>query len=175
MNAPRISFGILALAVLLTPVTVNASQPTNNIVIPKVLSYPTTTLTFSSGAVLAESHSVIPSAVHVRFDDPNWSATVTDARWVTSGGGTYFKLTCSQASAACLQATGGKGYYTYSLSPSSTSAPTKNGTYSLTWDVFPPGDLVQDVLVVPEPGTLILLVMGLLGVMGAALKRTARA
>ena len=155
MNPRKISAGILALAVLLIPSTVNAGKPNYTVVIPKGLSYPTTTFMFSSKAV--------PGSIAVKFDDPNWSATVSDARIVTTGGGTYFKLTCQASSTACLEATHGKGSYTYSLVPSNLPVPSKKGTYKLAWDVNPPGDVFTDSMIVPEPSTLFMLGMGLVG------------
>jgi hypothetical protein len=85
---------------------------------------------------------------------------------VTKAGGTYFKLTCEASSAPCLGATHGSGSYTYSLVPSTLPAPAAQGTYALVWDVNPPGDTVEDVAVVPEPGTLMMLGGGLVAVLG---------
>jgi hypothetical protein len=157
---------IAAAAGMLALAAVHARKSNYTIVIPKVLTYPTTTLTFSSHAVIAGPGSLAPADVAVRFDNPNWAATVSDAHLVTSAGGTYFKLTCQSSSAACLQATRGSGSYAYSLVPSTLPAPSKKGTYSLVWDVNPPGDLVFDIAVVPEPSSLILLGTGLAGLLG---------
>jgi PEP-CTERM motif-containing protein len=153
--------GLLALA------AAHARKSNYTIVIPKVLTYPTTTLTFSSHAVIAGSKSLAPADVAVKFDNPNWAATISDAHLVTTAGGTYFKLTCQSSSAACLQATRGSGSYTYALMPNTLPAPSKKGTYSLVWDVNPPGDQVTDIVAVPEPSSLILLGMGLAGLLGA--------
>jgi hypothetical protein len=44
--------------------------------------------------------------------------------------------------------------------------PASKGTYALVWDVNPPGDIVEDVLVVPEPSTLIMVGGGMFGLLG---------
>jgi PEP-CTERM motif len=175
MRPRLINLGVVVLTVMLIPAAANARKPNNNIVIPKVLNYPTTTLNFSSIAVNSDSQIEATGSIAVKFDDPSWAASVSAARWVTNGGGTYFQFACDASSLTCMQATGGSGSYTYVLQPSTTPAPSKNGSYALTWDVNPPGDLVFDnVLVTPEPGTFILLGTGLLGLLGVARKRFAR-
>lgn len=134
-----------------TIAAVHGPQTIHKIVFPKVLTYPTTTLAFSSKAVLAGSQIKAPGRIGVKFDDPSWEASVSAARWVTTGGGTYFKFTCDESSAACMQATKGSGTYSYALTPTTEPAPKSYGRYALTWDVTPPGDLVFDLSVtVPE-------------------------
>jgi hypothetical protein len=175
MRPRLISLGVLVLTAMLIPAAANARESNSNIVIPKVLNYPTTTLNFSSSAVNSDSQIEATGSIAVKFDDPSWAASVSAARWATSGAGTYFKFTCEASSATCMQATGGTGSYTYVLQPPATAAPSKNGTYALTWDVNPPGDLVFDnVVVTPEPGTFILLGTGLVGLLGVARKRFSR-
>ena len=36
----------------------------------------------------------------------------------------------------------------------------------MIWDVNPPGDTVQDIIQMPEPNVLVMLVPGLLGLLG---------
>lgn len=158
--------GILAVAVLVMLAAGHSRKSNYSIVIPKVLTYPTTTLTFASKSATLGSPSVEADKIQVKFDNPNWGATVSEANLVTKAGGTYFKLTCQASSAPCLEATRGSGSYTYSVVPSTLPAPTAKGTYAMVWDVNPPGDIVQDVLVVPEPNTLFMLGGGLVGLLG---------
>jgi PEP-CTERM motif len=158
--------GILAVAVLVMLAAAHSRKSNYSIVIPKVLTYPTTTLTFASRSAILGAPSVAADKVQVKFDNPNWAATVSEAHLVTKAGGTYFKLSCQASSTPCLEATRGSGSYTYSLVPSSLPAPAEKGTYALVWDVNPPGDTIQDVLVVPEPNTLFMLGGGLVGLLG---------
>ncbi len=168
MNARKVKLiiGVVAVAVLAVMAAAHFRKSNYSIVIPKVLTYPTTTLTFASKSAVLGAPSVAADKVQVKFDDPNWAATVSEAHLVTKAGGTYFKLTCQASSAPCLEATRGSGSYTYSLVPSSLPVPSEKGTYALVWDVNPPGDTIQDVLEVPEPNTFIMLGGGLVGLLG---------
>ncbi len=168
MNAgkAKLIIGVVAVAVLAVLAAAHFRKSSYSIVIPKVLTYPTTTLTFASKSPILGSPSVAADRVQVKFDNPNWAATVSEAHLVTKAGGTYFKLTCQASSAPCLEATRGSGSYTYSLVPSSLPVPSEKGTYALVWDVNPPGDTIQDTLVVPEPNTLFMLGGGLVGLLG---------
>jgi hypothetical protein len=148
----------------LTIATVHGLQTRHKIVIPNVLTYPTTTMTFSSKDVVADAQVKAP-AIKVKFDNPNWAASVSNARWVNSGGGTYFKFTCEAASAACMQATKGTGTYTYVIALSTVAVPKSYGRYSYTWDVRPPGDIVCDGIINtpeidPATGTAALALIG---------------
>lgn len=162
----KLIIGILAVAVLAVMIAAHFRKSNYSIVIPKVLTYPTTTLTFASKSAILGAPSVAADKVQVKFDNPNWAATVSEAHLVTKAGGTYFKLMCQASSAPCLEATRGSGSYTYSLVPSSLPVPSEKGTYALVWDVNPPGDTIQDTVVVPEPSTLIMLGGGLVGLLG---------
>lgn len=166
MSSRKMIVGTLTVAVLLIVAAAYSRKSSYNIVIPRVLSYPTTTLTFSSKSWIPGSPSVTADKIRVKFDNPNWAAAVSDAHLVTTAGGTYFKFACQASSAACLEATRGSGSYTYSLVPSTLPAPSAKGTYALVWDVNPPGDIVQDVVNVPEPSILVMLGGGLVGLLG---------
>lgn len=176
MSMRAFTFSILALALLSLPGAASAKETSYSVVIPKVLSYPTTTLTFSSRSLLFYSQPITRDAIHVMFDNANWSATISDVHWLTKGSGTYVTFTCQASSTACIQATGGKGSYRYSLLPSTATAPSTAGKYALAWDVVPPGDGVLDLayVAVPEPSTLVMLGTGLLAVWGLARKKLVR-
>jgi hypothetical protein len=134
-----------------TIAVVHGRQSSYTILFPKLLTYPTTTLAFSSKAVLPGSQVKAPGAIRVKFDDPRWVASVSDARWVTTGGGTYFKFACEASSTPCMQATKGSGTYTYVLTPTAQPAPKAYGHYAYNWDVRPPGDiLLESIHIVPE-------------------------
>jgi hypothetical protein len=140
--------GVPLLILGTTIAVVYGLQTNHKIVIPKVLTYPTTTLAFSSKAVLADSQVKAPGGIggiRVKFDDPSWAASVSAARWMTTVGGTYFKFTCEASSTACMQATKGSGTYTYALTPTTDPVPRGYGRYALIWDVTPPGDQVFDL------------------------------
>jgi len=163
--------GIVAVAILLASSVSSARQKNYSVTIPKVLSYPTTDFAFSTNSFFEGLDSVKASDVRVQFDNPNWSASVTEVRLRGGGPGTYFKLACAPTSAACMKQVGPAGTYSYVLMPEGSAAPSKNGQYALTWDVRPPGDLVQDILVAPEPSTLPLLALGLAGLFFVASKK----
>jgi hypothetical protein len=175
MKARMIAMTLVALAALLVPSVSSARQKNYSVTIPKVLSYPTTTLTFSSSAVFPGLKSVKPADVRAQFDNPGWAATVSEAHWNTSHPGTYFKFTCQATSSACLKAAGPSGIYSYVLEPEGAAAPSKEGRYSYTWDVRPPGDQVEDNVFVssPEPATFPLLAIGLLGLLLVARRKLA--
>ena len=141
----RTLIGVMLLIFGMTIAVVHGRQSNYKIVIPKVLTYPTTTLAFSSKAVLAGSQFKSPGSIGVKFDDPSWAASVSVARWVTTGGGTFFKFTCEVSSTTCMQATRGSGIYTYALTPTTEPAPKAYGRHALIWDVTPPGDLIFDL------------------------------
>ncbi len=166
MSSRKMIVGTLAVAVLLILAAAYSRKSSYNIVIPKVLTYPTTTLAFSARSMIPGNPSVAVDKVRVTFDNPNWAASVTEVHFVTKAGGTYFKFACQASSAACLEATRGSGSYTYSLLPGTLPAPSSKGTYALVWDVNPPGDPVTDTLVMPEPGILFMLGPGLVGLFG---------
>jgi hypothetical protein len=174
MKTRMIAMTLVALAALLMPSVSSARQTKYSVTIPKVLSYPTTTLTFSSSAVFPGMKSVKPADVRVQFDNPEWAATVSEAHWNTSRAGTYFKFACEATSSACLKAADPSGTYSYVLEPEGAAAPSKNGQYSYTWDVRPPGDQIEDeIAVTPEPATFPLLAIGLLGLFLVARRKLA--
>ncbi|HXN98662.1 MAG TPA: hypothetical protein VN881_06275 [Candidatus Acidoferrales bacterium] len=166
MSSRKMIVGTFAVAMLLVLVAVYSRKSTYNIHIPKVLTYPTTTLAFSARSFIPGAPSVAADKIRVTFDNPDWAASVSEARFLTSTGGTYFKFTCQASSTPCLQATRGSGSYTYSLLPSTLPAPSTRGTYAMVWDVNPPGDTVTDTVVMPEPTVLFMLGPGLVGLFG---------
>jgi hypothetical protein len=166
MSSRKMIVGTFAVAMLLVLVAVYSRKSSYNIQIPKVLTYPTTTLAFSARSLIPGAPSVVADKIRVTFDNPDWAASVSEAHLRTKTGGTYFKFTCQASSAPCLQATRGTGSYTYSLLPSTLPAPSTRGTYAMVWDVNPPGDPVTDTFVMPEPTVLVMLGPGLVGLFG---------
>jgi hypothetical protein len=61
-----------------------------------------------------------------------------------------------------MKATRGKGSYTYKLVGPAFAAPSSKGEFHLNWDVNPPGDVAQDISRLPEPGSVLLLLAGML-------------
>jgi hypothetical protein len=74
-----------------------------------------------------------------------------------------------------MKAAGPSGTYSYVLEPEGAAAPSKDGQYSYTWDVRPPGDQIADSIVAttPEPATLPLLAIGILGLLFVARRKLA--
>lgn len=173
MKKHLFAVGIVAVAILSAPSVSSARQKNYSVTIPKVLSYPVTSFTFSSSTWFSGLKSVKPADVRVRFDNPNWSASVTEVRWNEGGPGTYFKLACASNSAACLKQAGPTGTYSYVLMPDGSAAPSSEGQHALLWDVRPPGDLDQDVeeMAMPEPNSLPLLALGVVGLFFVARKK----
>lgn len=167
-SARALIFAALVVTLLFAPLGASAGETRYNAVIPGVLSYPTTTLSFSFRSLLGHTFPVLPAGVSATFDNPNWAATVSAIHWKTTSSGTYVKFTCRPDSSACMQATGGTGSYTYSLLPSTDLAPAKAGQYTLTWYVNPPGGYHDDDqlnVTTPETGTLLLVGVGLLSLL----------
>src|SRR5512146_1504979 len=142
-----------------------------SITIPSVANYPTTTIRFSAPGILNGSQPIAASSIKVSFNDANFSATPTGGQWITNASGTYFGFTCAPSSVACMQATRGKGSYTYKLVGPAFAAPTTTGRFHLNWDVNPPGDVVEDIVEVPEPSTVFLFLAGMLALAWATRKR----
>ena len=133
-----------------------------SITIPSVANYPTTTIRFSAPGILNGSQSIAASSIKVSFNDASFSATPTGGQWITNASGTYFGFTCVPSSVACMKATRGKGTYTYKLVGAALVAPATRGRFQLNWDVNPPGDVVEDVAILPEPSSILLLLGGML-------------
>lgn len=142
-----------------------------SITIPSVASYPTTTIRFSAPSVLKGSQAIAASSIKVSFNDANFSALPTGGQWVTNASGTYFAFTCNPSSLACMKATRNKGTYTYKLVGPAFAAPATNGRYHLNWDVNPPGDVIKDIAVLPEPSSILLFLGGMLALAGLTRKK----
>jgi hypothetical protein len=148
MRATTAKVFLFALALCLASAQAYATG--YSIIIPSVANYPTTTIRFSA------------SSIKVSFNDANFSATPTGGQWITNASGTYFGFTCAPSSVACMKATRGKGTYTYKLVGVALVAPATRGRFQLNWDVNPPGDVVEDVAILPEPSSILLLLGGML-------------
>ncbi len=157
-TAPKIV--VLALALCLPSALAHATG--YSITIPSVAGYPTTTIRFSAPGVLNGSQAIAANTIKASFDDANFAASPAGGQWVTSASGTYFGFTCNPSSVACMKATRGKGSYTYKLVGPAFTAPATKGEFHLNWDVNPPGDVVLDVAVLPEPSSVFLFLTGML-------------
>jgi len=169
MKATTANVFLFALALCLPSAQAHATG--YSITIPSVASYPTTTIRFSAPSVLNGSQPIAASSIKVSFNDGNFSASATGGQWVTNGSGTYFAFTCAPSSVACMKATRGKGSYTYKLVGPAFAAPGAKGQFHLNWDVNPPGDVVQDTAVVPEPTSILLFFGGILALAKLTRKR----
>lgn len=159
MKATTAKIFVLALALCLPAVKAHATG--YSITIPSVAGYPTTTIRFAA-PVLNGSQSIAADKIKVSFSDASFSASPAGGQWITNASGTYFGFTCAPSSVACMKATRGKGTYTYKLVGPATFAPAAKGKFHLNWDVNPPGDVVQDVAVLPEPASIYLMLTGML-------------
>ena len=169
MKATTAKILVLALALCLPSAMAHATG--YSITIPSVAGYPTTTIKFSAPGVLTGSQPIAASSIKVSFDGANFAASPSGGQWVTDASGTYFGFTCDTSSVACMKATRGKGAYTYKLVGPAFTAPASKGEFHLNWDVNPPGDVAQDVSVVPEPSSVFLLLAGMLGLGWVTRKR----
>lgn len=153
---------IFALALALGLPSAMAHATGYSITIPSVAGYPTTTIRFSAPGVLTGSQPIAGNSIKASFNGGDFAAAPTGGQWVTNASGTYFGFTCNPSSVACMKATRGKGSYTYKLVGPAFSAPARKGEFHLNWDVNPPGDVVQDVAVLPEPSSVFLFLTGML-------------
>jgi hypothetical protein len=160
MKATTLKIFVLALALCLPSAMAHATG--YSITIPSVAGYPTTTIRFSAPGVLTGAQAISANSIKARFDDANFAASPTGGQWVTNAAGTYFAFTCNRSSVACMNATRGKGFYTYKLVGPAFTAPSTKGVFHLNWDVNPPGDVAQDTAVLPEPNSMFLLLGGML-------------
>lgn len=162
---------IFLLALALGMPSARAHATGYSLTIPSVADYPATTIRFSAPGVLTGSQPIAASSIKVSFTDANFSATPAGGQWITNASGTYFAFTCAPSSLACMKATRGKGSYTYKLVGPAFAAPTTKGRFHLNWDVNPPGDVVEDIVEVPEPSTVFLFLAGMLALAWATRKR----
>ncbi len=162
---------VLALALCLPSVMAHATG--YSITIPSVAGYPTTTIRFSAPQVLSGSQAITADKIKVSFNDANFSASPAGGQWITNASGTYFAFTCAPSSAACMKASRGKGSYTYKLVGPAMLAPATQGKFHLNWDVNPPGDVAEDIAEVPEPGSVFLLLTGMLALVWLTRKKLA--
>jgi PEP-CTERM motif-containing protein len=160
MKATTAKIFVLALALCLPSAMAHATGYA--ITIPSVAGYPTTTIRFSTPGMLTGSQPIAASTIKVSFNGANFAASPAGGRWITNASGTYFGFTCDQSSVACMKATRGKGSYTYKLVGPAFTAPAAKGEFHLNWDVNPPGDVAQDISVVPEPSSILLFLAGML-------------
>ena len=160
MKATTPKIFVLALALCLPSAMAHATG--YSITIPSVAGYPTTTIRFSAPGVLTGSQPIAANSIKVSFDGADFAASPIGGQWVTNASGTYFGFTCNRSSVACMNATRGKGFYTYKLVGPAFTAPTTKGVFHLNWDVNPPGDVVLDTAVLPEPSSVFLLLAGML-------------
>lgn len=160
MKATTAKIFVLALTLCLPSAMAHATG--YSITIPSVAGYPTTTIRFSTPGVLTGSQPIAASSLKVSFNGANFAASPAGGQWVTNASGTYFGFTCDPSSVACMKATRGKGSYTYKLVGPAFTAPATKGRFHLNWDVNPPGDVVEDISVVPEPSSILLFLAGML-------------
>lgn len=160
MNVTTVKIFVLTLALCLPSSMAHATR--YSVTIPSVAGYPTTTIRFSAPSVLTGSKPLGASSIKVSFEGANFAASPTGGQWVTNASGTYFGFTCNRSSVACMKATRGKGSYTYKLVGPAFAAPSSKGEFHLNWDVNPPGDVAQDISRLPEPGSVLLLLAGML-------------
>lgn len=160
MKPTRLKIFVLALALCLPSAMAHATG--YSITIPSVAGYPTTTIRFSAPGVLTGSQPIAANSIKASFDGADFAASPTGGQWVTNASGTYFGFTCNRSSVPCMNATRGKGFYTYKLVGRAFTAPASKGEFHLNWDVNPPGDVVLDFVTVPEPNSMFLLLGGML-------------
>ena len=149
------TLGLLVIAAVIAAAL--ATRPVK-IIIPAGAGYPETTIAFRVGR-LGGDHAIV-YATSLKFASPEWTANFTGGRWKQSTGGSYLSFACEASSTACMQATKGTGNYRYVLYPFTGAAPSRTGEYRVAWDVQPPGDVLLDEVIVPDPSSLVLFASG---------------